>query len=66
MMAYLLAIGWGKSILKMVGSVLYIGTKETRISMKLIRKEPTAEIQLINVRPDSDVNELESLIYSII
>lgn len=66
MMAYILATGWGGSVVYMVGSILYIGTKEVRATTRLVRKEPNAEIKLINVRPNSSLDELESLVYSVI
>ena len=66
MMAYLLATGWGESISKMFGAILFIGTQGSQASLKMTRTKPTVEIVSINIRPDSDQSGLDSLIMSVI
>jgi len=56
----------GESISKMFGAILFIGTQESPVISQLTRTKPTAEISLINVRPDSDLSELISIIASVV
>ena len=67
MLAYILTSGWLDVSDRVQGSILFIGSRNRVIATReFSRRNPTAKLNLINIRPSSTYDELTRIIKSLI